>query len=424
MFQIVNPKRNKTADWNIYPYYAGFSGEFASTLINSANLKKDSLVLDPWNGSGTTVLAGSHLGFNTVGYDLNPVMVLISKANLLSYSEFSSLAPIGNDIINKAKKIRKSDQFSNNDPLNRWLNSHTVENIRKIDQAIQTLLIDNAKYTLLNSPQIINSLSNLASFYYVVLFRSLRSLLTSFKTSNPTWIKTEKESSKKLDISFEEVAKVYKSELNKILCIRGFDKKPKIFQTINEVGSSMAISLADETTDLVVTSPPYCTRIDYAVATLPELAILGFDDENFNFLRRNLIGTSTVERSVPEVSKSWGLTCNLFLENLYNHSSKASKSYYFKNHVQYFDSIYNSFSEISRVLKPNGQVVIVVQDSFYKEIHNDLAQVCNDMGKMNGLEMFKRVDFTTSQTMAGINSEVKKYRNLARATESVLCFKK
>jgi DNA modification methylase len=42
-----------------------------------------------------------------------------------------------------------------------------------------------------------------------------------------------------------------------------------------DCASSQSIPLPNSFIDLVVTSPPYCTRIDYAVATSPELALLG-----------------------------------------------------------------------------------------------------------------------------------------------------
>jgi hypothetical protein len=71
---------------------------------------------------------------------------------------------------------------------------------------------------------------------------------------------------------------------------------------------------------------------------------------------------------------------------------------------------------------PGGKGMIVVQDSYYKDIHNNLPQVFIEMALSHGLELERRVDFRQRRTMAGINPAVKPYRSTASAVESVLCF--
>jgi hypothetical protein len=155
---------------------------------------------------------------------------------------------------------------------------------------------------------------------------------------------------------------------------------------------------------------------------MPELALLGYSKNKLRELRDDLIGTSTIFKNTPEISSKWGKTCNNFLAKIRSHKSRASDTYYYKNHLQYYDSIYKSFSELKRTLKPEGLCVLVVQDSYYKEIHNDLPRIFIEIGNSNGLKLNHRVNFNQSQTMAGINPNVKQYRKKFGATESVLCF--
>ena len=67
---------------------------------------------------------------------------------------------------------------------------------------------------------------------------------------------------------------------------------------------------------------------------------------------------------------------------------------------------------------------MVVQDSFYKDIHNDLPKIVTEMCKIDGLRLRRREDFLLKRSMAGINPKVKLYRTGAEACESVLCFEK
>ena len=59
--------------------------------------------------------------------------------------------------------------------------------------------------------------------------------------------------------------------------------------------------------DFVLSSPPYCTRIDYGVATSAELAVLGYPvDTRLRELRGRLIGTPTIHAETPDPTASWG----------------------------------------------------------------------------------------------------------------------
>src|SRR5204862_8362818 len=115
-------------------------------------------------------------------------------------------------------------------------------------------------------------------------------------------------------------------------------------------------------------------------------------ETEFDYLRRSLIGTSTVSKTPLDVRAEWGPTCLQFLQKMYEHPSKASKTYYHKNHLQYFHSVHRSLGELSRVLKTNGKCILVVQDSYYKELHNDLPSIFVEMAQYHGLSLFQRVD--------------------------------
>jgi DNA modification methylase len=192
-----------------------------------------------------------------------------------------------------------------------------------------------------------------------------------------------------------------------------------------EQASSDSIPLPDSSVDLVISSPPYCTRIDYAIATSPELALLGCSmNKDIKNLRDCMIGTPTIIEKILEVKSNWGPTCRSFLNSVETHNSKASKSYYYRYHVQYFNSIYESLLEIDRTLVESGKCVIVVQDSYYKDIHNDLPRIFCEMAESIDWSAVDRLNFEIKQTMANCNKEVKKYRSSPNATESVLIFKK
>ncbi|KAA4287867.1 site-specific DNA-methyltransferase, partial [Bacteroides ovatus] len=80
----------KTIDWNfqdvsqdalanIHPYPARFIPDIPRELISALGCAKGSVVLDPFCGSGTTLVEAQRAGFDAVGIDLNPIACLISS---------------------------------------------------------------------------------------------------------------------------------------------------------------------------------------------------------------------------------------------------------------------------------------------------------------------------------------------------------
>ncbi len=425
---IQTPKRNRSsadgrASW--YPYYAGFSSAFATSILASAKLPSRAQVLDPWNGSGTTTEAAAALGYQGLGYDLNPAMVIISKARMLSPRVKTSLLPVAIDILDKASRANLELPIEP-DPLCTWLVPRSAAILRALERAIQRLLVDEHQYDLLVDRQDFDALSDLAAFFYTALFRSVRSLLACFYSSNPTWTKRPKTPASRLRPTPETVQSTFETQVRRMIQAIEMESpwhSQRDHRGLVQLATSSSLPLRKRSVDFILSSPPYCTRIDYAVATMTELAVLGYDIEGrFNDLRRLLIGTSTVPKSIDDPNAEWGATCNDFLDQIASHRSKASGSYYFKSHVQYFREIWLSISELRRTLRTGGGCVLVVQDSYYKDIHNNLPKIFMEMAAANGLRLDRRKDFRLAKTMAGINPAVREYRSNSHATESVLCF--
>jgi len=70
---------NAYAFHNLYPYKGKFYPRVVRTLINAFGLNQSNLILDPFNGSGTTTHEATLMGIESVGIDVTPIGVIISK---------------------------------------------------------------------------------------------------------------------------------------------------------------------------------------------------------------------------------------------------------------------------------------------------------------------------------------------------------
>lgn len=420
--QISNPKRVKLTSsqkdaW--FNYYAGFSTRFVTDAIRAMELPEDAVILDPWNGSGTTTSTAQDLGFRSMGIDINPVMIIVARAKLLSKGVSESLVPLADKIL--AQACLQMQSVSAADPLTTWFVPTSAGTIRAIADAVTSILTKEPSSLLLCSNDRVSQISDLASFYLVALFRTVRDLLHPFKGTNPTWIKTPLSPRNRIRPDVGQIRLSFKAAVEAMsIAVTHHDGVPL---TEVRLGNSSALPADIGNVNAVISSPPYCTRIDYAVATKPELAVLGcpFTTE-FRELRRRLIGGPVVNATQPSLNDSWGQGCLEFLDQVNRHPSKGSKSYYYKLFLQYFGEMHRSMEEIDRVINSGGQCILVVQDSHYKAERIDIARYLVEMGTVFGWKLRRRIDFETALLMARLNPRSRKYRRRQTATESVLWF--
>lgn len=428
-FRILSPKRNKRLQtgWEgFFPYYAGFPELFARELLQSAKLPRDAVVLDPWNGSGTTTYAASGLGLSSIGIDLNPVMIIVSRARLLPPSEADHLRPLAAIILSHAHSAPPT--LDSNDALLAWFEHDTAAFIRGIEQNIRRSLVGS----MTKSPDGIHldKISGTAATLYVALFAACRKLVAPFRSSNPTWLRVPKKTEARLTAPRITVARYFAENVRGMSAALAtkldadllMADTPRAGECKINLSDTASMKLDNDSVDFVLTSPPYCTRIDYTAATRIELAVLGpLLITGARALGKQMIGSTQVPSASIEVDEKWGETCARFLEALQKHPSKASGGYYYRTHLDYFKKMSRSIELVSEALKPAGRAILIVQDSYYKDLHNDLPKIISEIGVEHGLSLKRREDFHL-RSMSDINPGRRTYTRPSGATESVLCF--
>jgi len=417
-FDIASPKRTTTKKTDSretwYDFYAMYAAEFVRGVFDRLSLPAEASVLDPWNGTGTTTLISRERNFRAAGVDANPAMSVIALGRLFMPAE-SLFEKIVENL-----RSHENGLLVDGDPLLKWFIPSAAEAIRKIELA--TCLATGSP--LIRSSSISMAKSQ-AAFCYVALFRCVRRLISPFRGSNPTWVKEPATAANRLRPAGPMIFEYFKEEYDLLVAIA------KTYQNPDErtqfpkivVGNSAKLPFENDRFDLTLTSPPYCTRIDYIKATSPELAVLNYSDEDIRKLREGMLGTPVIAKEVLEEPFSLGVVTDSLLDSIKSHTSEASASYYHKTYAQYFRSLAKSIEEITRVSRKGAKAVFVVQDSYYKDIHIDLETIYTEFLVHNGWTLGEVMRFDTT-TMAAIHMHRRKYRDSADATESVLVFQK
>lgn len=138
-------KKLDNLDWNfqdskteaihsIHPYPAKFIPEIPRTLINNLPIPPNTIILDPFCGSGVTLLESQRAGIESVGVDLNPI------ATILSSVKTQPLHPNFIDVVNEIVENCNSFKGTINIPeipnLDHWFKKDIQEGLSIILQEI------------------------------------------------------------------------------------------------------------------------------------------------------------------------------------------------------------------------------------------------------------------------------------------------
>ncbi len=272
-------------------------------------------------------------------------------------------------------------------------------------------------------------MSSLAAAFYVALFLTCRSLASAFQSSNPTWLRRRKVDEAQIAVERSTVLKVfgrYVDAMSSQLAVSRAEPALKLREpgTVDiHLADTTKLKLPDASVDFVLTSPPYCTRIDYTAATRIELAVIApILNASPGELSRQMIGSTRVPIVAIDLNPRWGETCNKFLNSVRLHNSKASSGYYLKTHLDYFAKLSSSIACVTTAMKPGATAILVVQDSFYKDVHNDLPTIVSEMASFSGLKLLGSKEFRLARSMSGVNPYTRVYKRQPGAMEAVLCF--
>ncbi len=264
---------------NIHWFPANFIPQIPSILI--ANLSKtNSIVFDPFCGSGTTLVEAARLGRVGIGIDFNPLACLITKIKT-TYVEPILLEQLSKEIALKLNNESSTCSFIPDFPnKERWFHQETLKDLGFIFQIINTEKIDELRNILhVCFSAILKKCCTQRDHYTYVADNMFP------KDDTPLiYIDAKKEYMNILSKSIISITNFYNDIENK-----GFNPSNLLskFEVENEDVKSFT-SVKENSIDLIVTSPPYANVTDYITGN--RLSFYWFDFGKIEDLKKNEIG--------------------------------------------------------------------------------------------------------------------------------------
>ncbi len=412
---VTSPKRSRSERQGLHawhPYYAGFSEAFVADMLSELEVRPGHLVFDPMNGSGTTTLVAQQLGLLAVGNELNPAMAIMARAKDAAFAGRDKAV----DTAARVAELARKRQYDGrpDDHTHSWIPPQAFANLKRLDSEITALdeppvVPLDGQLSAMFSDQVDLAGGREKDLLRAALLLTARRASTAEDSKNPTWLKPGNGTPPDQIDVFDEFHRVVSSMLSDIADT--FEVAIEARRLVVCEADARELPLPDRSIDAIVTSPPYLTRIDYAVGTAPELVVLGYESEDeLRALRREIMGSTCVTGGPYEMRRCWGSTCLDTVDRVRRHASKASSGYYLKMHVQYFRDAEAFLRECLRVLKPGAAAAIVVQDSWYKDIHVALDAIYAEMAMELGAASATTIHSEAVRTHLGlVNTRARRY---------------
>lgn len=317
-----------------HPYPAKFTPQIVNKFFN-LYCKKGFSILDPFCGSGTTLVEGVLNGMASVGIDLNPIAYIISKAKSTHYSD-SEIQIIKNFMSEMQSKINK-ELFSNN---NYNKNGIEIPDFPNRDHWFQK----NVSYELATLKNKIDAFQN--ENVKTLFYSAFSKIIVKVSNQDSEVRYTAKNKNHPDGIvysSFVETVSGYLMALN--------SKEHSIIEK-SEVynGDTFEVlkNLTENNFDFVITSPPYINTFDYYLYHKQRMFWLGYDHRP---VRQKEIG---------------------------NHHRIDTKKFEIAK-AEYIESMTQIMNELSRVSKPNSYFVMIIGDGIVEGTTIDMSQVITEI---------------------------------------------
>lgn len=369
--QAGSRKDPKYVTHGLHAYKGKFYPQLAKALLNLSHASEGSIILDPFCGSGTTLLEGYLNGYRAFGCDMNPLAAKIARAKV----EILNVEPdLLVEVVQTVRKIVSSPptEFPATlreitepcwDEAARWFAGPVL---RKLDWLLFKLRRASAGPTLDFLETIVSSIIRDVSHQdpsdlrirYRAMPLSDADVLGMFL--------------KQLDIHFGRIEKFW--------TIRGYAPHRFVDATAVEgdnrqLTSYNRLGLFENSVDLVVTSPPYATALPYIdTDRLSMLVLMGLTSSDRRPLESELIGSREIgpvrRRELECSDEIVGLPpeCQKFIRKLQKAvASDQGAGFRKKNSpallARYLLDMQRAFANVYRVCKPEAEAMIVMGDS-------------------------------------------------------------
>lgn len=432
---VENGRREHSYLTHSYHQYKGkYYPQLCKSLFNHGGLKPGDVVLDPFCGSGTTMVEAYLNSLRGVGVDLNPLAAFMSNVKVETLEvEPQVLLQKTEKLIADLKEIfRARGLWDTGLEDLEWARPSRELSIEELAERIETLEIPNLDYLATwFEPQALYKLglileqANELDDYRIhgLAALTVSNIIRSYSLQAPGQLRVRRRA---MPPDTVDILHVFSTSLRKNVAavflfhavkscypfqpnsVRSFEGD---IRRLDQVPSPLLQE--DEQIDMVVTSPPYATALPYIDTDRLSIFMLGFIEKGQRQdLERRMIGNREItdrERKVLEAEFLESYETSLLpdsakalVKEVLERNTAADVGFRRRNTAsllyKYFADMREGFLQIRRVLKPGHLCAVIIGNSTTvaggKQVEIRTDELLVDIGQSVGLELVHSMPMT------------------------------
>ena len=390
--KLVNFKINELMPIHKWYYFKeGYSYQLVERLLNEFKIEKGSAVLDPFAGSGTTLLACQWKGMHPKGIDINPFFTFVQRVKLDWYKY---------DLEELNSEIKKLSEIKVKEP---GIKAPELSSFKKV------YLPENLEQLLFFKEAILKVEDGLTKNFLLLGLASILEEVSLIKKDGKglKFVKGKKAS---------PVKSVFLNKLNSMFSDlhhmkNFFASAEKVEGEVFTADTRKEIDFIDKgSIDFIMFSPPYLNTFDYTEVYKLELWFLDFvkNYDEFKALRATTLRSHNLFNWEP--TKIWE---HELLEQIVEEVKKRKLwSDIIPVMIQgYFDDMFLSMQQLHKVLKQGAYCLIGVGNSSYANIPIPTDLLLAKVGEDAGFEPIEvrvaRQLLTSSQQLKRLGKDLR-----------------
>ena len=363
------------ATHGIHRYPAKFIPQIPRFCMESYSKVGDT-ILDPFVGSGTTLLEAYIAGRDSLGIDIHPLARLIAKVKT-SPVDPAGLGATAADVLSdiRADGASNADWVPEIPNREHWFRPNVLRELATIKKRVWRIRKgDQQDFFKICFSSIIRKVSNSDS-------DSLIPEVTTFKKKLDQQGKTRYDAINRFENTVRnrllDAADLWKLS-------QEVSEKYRRIPSVSIIGrDARDIAAEDSSVDLAITSPPYASAVHYVSVHKLEMFWLDMIKSTAE-LDGHVVGTARAyaeeyrgwepRTAVPELSR-------VLVELL----EKDRKSAYVVS--KYFEDMRQNFCEVNRTLKRNGKYCMVVGENTFRKVKIPTYRIMAGVAERAGFEL-------------------------------------
>lgn len=335
------------------PYVQGFSASFVDRTLDMVSFDKNSIVLDPFVGSGTVCVCAKMRGIESIGIDLNPLLHFTSDVKTKFDLDVKKVNSVFNKIdwnsevhISPPSHLKNENHFS----------SPVLKDLLRLKQFIWDIDDEDTKQV------------------FKLAFASILVNCSNLKRSPCLGYAPNKV------VPRDAVRSLFKHKMHEIIedlkFAKSIDKKAT---AIIKKKDSKEFKYEPQSIDIAITSPPYASGMDYIINYKMELSWLDFvnNHKDLKRLKDSMVVCDNVSRGLMvnyrnkknTIHDEW---LDKIIEEISNNIILRGK--YRRNDMpfivsKYFDDLSYVMKNVYEGLKDGGKFILVIGDSLISDVY-------------------------------------------------------